>query len=1320
MNINSNQCTSNRPTTPQLPVFEEEPVSPSSTTSDNPHPFSDFSILHFNCQNSVQITHEALTLTQFSLLALQEPWFNSHSLVFPHHNAWHRITAYDYLPSAWSDRPRVCIYLTKLIPTANFSILPSSTDIILAIDIREQNSNQAKIRVVSWYNPPNSLRGFMTLKHWLSKNLDRRIPTILVSDSNLHHLIWNPPGYLITDPLAKKLVHLCSSSGLRLISPRGVPTRFSTNTHSTTIDLAWASWNLKDKVKSCEVATNIISSDHFPVTVTLDLSVVPSPATHISFNIAKLDHKLFQDEITLRLQLPPTEYSDSLMIDNAVSNLSNAILEAAQDQGKKVTTKLNRYKSWWDVDKLTPILKNRNRARKWMIKSGLPEARACYSEWQKYFRDQISRTKANHWRKFLANCTNNDTFKAFRYVKPGSTAEIAPLKKSDGAIATTKEEQAGILYYGTSVAHAEAELSDIPSNFDEATHSDSHIFPCLEIHELRSIINKLPTRKARGEDSISNELLKLAMPAIEEQLCRIFNACFRLGFFPTIWRKAITIIIRKHGKDNYSDPNAYRPIALLSCLGKVLEKVITNRLTYWAETTKVIAAGHMGGRRNHCTDDALLLLTTWVKERWRDGEVVSALSLDVKSAYPSVHKRRLWFILHKHRCPGYLLHLVKGFLSNRSTNLRLQDYLSVTFNCDDGLPQGSPLSVILYIIYNSPLLQTSHPDPKKKELSLGFIDDIIHLVASKSLEENMIKLKTPASISLTWARTHGAIFDKKKAQLIHFSNKRQQHNLPNFIFGDAVLQPRQEIKWLGIWLDSKLLFNSHLNHVKKTGDFTIHQLRRLSKCFSGLSPKEVKRLIITVLYPRISYGSIIWFTKKNFVKANKIISSFQNTALNLILGAFRGSSTDLMYHDAYMLPFHLLITRKHHFFYLQRLTSPDTHPTQTFIKYELALSLNKHKSPIQDMLGFDILNKLIEEEMEVIYPHSFPPWTKIRSTLHNLDKPRDKIQEVIPQQVKEEEEKGSLVIFTDGSASADGGGAAAVSSSTNKTLSLPRSSFFSNHETELLGILLASQLAREQIRTSRICNPVIAMFGDNQGVLRLVNDIPRATSGQHLVIKIQTILRQLPENTKINLYWTPGHAGIDLNEKADELAKQASSEQTNSYRLPASLGSLKKKCKASSNLKLFPFRPGSKPFTTKPKEISESLLSMEKGRTATIIQLRAGHSPLNDHLFKRQLVESPLCSVCKVKETTEHFLIFRRKYKAARKRFRNRIREEEIRVNWNNAIKILDTPKVFFILSEFILETQRFVFFQSYTQDPAREAPSRNKVSKRRRSALNT
>lgn len=174
------QAPSNSSNPPPLPDFFSDISSESDLNTDPPLSLTELSILHFNCKNSIQITHKSLTHTQHSILALQEPWFNSHTLNFPHHEAWHCVSAYDYSPTSWSDRPRVCLYISKKIHSQQIVTLPSSSDIILAVDIKDRTSLQTKIRIISWYNPPGSVRGFMTLEFWLNKYHQRQIPTILL------------------------------------------------------------------------------------------------------------------------------------------------------------------------------------------------------------------------------------------------------------------------------------------------------------------------------------------------------------------------------------------------------------------------------------------------------------------------------------------------------------------------------------------------------------------------------------------------------------------------------------------------------------------------------------------------------------------------------------------------------------------------------------------------------------------------------------------------------------------------------------------------------------------------------------------------------------------------------------------------------------------------------------------------------------------------------------------------------------------------------------------------------------------------------------
>lgn len=561
-----------------------------------------------------------------------------------------------------------------------------------------------------------------------------------------------------------------------------------------------------------------------------------------------------------------------------------------------------------------------------MVLSKTYEAACCYWEWNNYVKFSINELKRTHWRTFLAKAQSGLTFKAFKYTQTQGSNAIAPLYRDDRSLATDKDEQAKLLFKGTSVVNNVCNTSDITDHIQILAPLDH---PRTSEHEVGEVIRGLLLRKAKGGDGVPNELIKIAESILTPILTRVFNECLTQGYFPKTWKTATTAILRKFDKEDYSEAGAYRPIALLSCLGKVFETVLARRITYWAETNKILAQGHMGGRRQRSTDDAFVILTSWIYHKWREGKVVSGLFLDVKSAYPSVHKQRLTDLLRKKLCPDYIVQQVENYLDNRTTDLQLQDYLSEKFEVADGLPQGSPLSVILYIIYNSSLLINLDVDFSSNKISLGFIDDITHLVADKDIDMNVLNLEEEGENALEWGRLNRAIFDQRKAQVMHFTHKR--HNNPKVYFGNQLLEPKAELRWLGLWLDPKLSFGPHIQKMQQRGKTTVSQLSRINRCYWGTNPKETKNLITAVLKPRILFGSVVWFNTKTEGKVTKIFNLLQNAAHRIALGAFKSSPTTLMSHDANMESFKDAAIKYAHNFVYKRLTAPRSHRTKRIL-----------------------------------------------------------------------------------------------------------------------------------------------------------------------------------------------------------------------------------------------------------------------------------------------------------------------------------------------------------------------------------------------------
>ena len=225
--------------------------------------------------------------------------------------------------------------------------------------------------------------------------------------------------------------------------------------------------------------------------------------------------------------------------------------------------------------------------------------------------------------------------------------------------------------------------------------------PCqdeVSEEDITKVVWRLKPDKAPGNDEITNRVVKLAIRVIGKQVARLFTACLRLGYHPRAFRTAVTVVLRKPGKPDYSDPAAYRPIALLNTLGKVLESIVAGRISTLAERYSLLPDEQYGARPGRSTEDALLNLQETIQAEWTRAPraVISILALDVSKAFDRVSHERLLHNLRKRRIPDLLVDWVKSFLGDRETAFRIGSYTSSQRATSCGIPQGSPLSPILY------------------------------------------------------------------------------------------------------------------------------------------------------------------------------------------------------------------------------------------------------------------------------------------------------------------------------------------------------------------------------------------------------------------------------------------------------------------------------------------------------------------------------------------------------------------------------------------------------------------------------------------------
>lgn len=167
----------------------------------------------------------------------------------------------------------------------------------------------------------------------------------------------------------------------------------------------------------------------------------------------------------------------------------------------------------------------------------------------------------------------------------------------------------------------EAELSDIRPRHRYPTPLD---VPPITATEVQNAILHTKPKKSLRPDGLPNLVLQRLLPLITHYLTNLFNACLRLHYCTEHFRRSRTVVIRKPGKPSYADPKAYRPIALLSTIGKVLEAIFASRLSYLVENYQLLLRNHMGGRRGRSCEHALHTLLERTHREWRDGTLVAS------------------------------------------------------------------------------------------------------------------------------------------------------------------------------------------------------------------------------------------------------------------------------------------------------------------------------------------------------------------------------------------------------------------------------------------------------------------------------------------------------------------------------------------------------------------------------------------------------------------------------------------------------------------------------------------------------------------------
>ena len=353
-------------------------------------------------------------------------------------------------------------------------------------------------------------------------------------------------------------------------------------------------------------------------------------------------------------------------------------------------------------------------------------------------------------------------------------------------------------------------------------------------------------------------------PPINTPLTTNFKAIIDLKSYYNPWKEFIMVVLRKPSKPNYETPKAYRPIALISTMAKLLTSIIAENLSRIVEQHHILPKNHFGGRPGQSTSDAIHYLISKIHAAWNKNKVASVLFLDVEGAFPNAVTARLIHNLKKRRIPNSIVNFVKQLLTNRSTRLKFNDYLSDPIPISNGIGQGDPLSMILYILYNADLLET--PLNQINEDAIGYVDNIAVIAIGENFDDTTNRLKNlmmREDRGLEWSRSHNSKFKVNKSAVMHFTrkttqdpdtNKRIPIPSPNLIIKGQTVNEVKSYKCLGILINNKLNWKEQAQRATAKVTNWILQFRRLTKLSTGVKLKLMHQLYLAVALPKIAYG----------------------------------------------------------------------------------------------------------------------------------------------------------------------------------------------------------------------------------------------------------------------------------------------------------------------------------------------------------------------------------------------------------------------------------------------------------------------------------
>lgn len=733
--------------------------------------------------------------------------------------------------------------------------------------IVEDSSGQLLISAV--YSPPkHNIKQEYYEKFF--KSLGNRF--IAGGDYNAKHTQW---GSRLTTSKGRQLLSAAQKLNLKHVSS-GEPTYWPTDMKKVP-DLI--DFFITKGINSINISCNSsygLSSDHSPVVLNLSEEFLQTKMrTYLSSHYT--DWQKFKRCVieNINLKIPLKSEAD---INEAVEHFNDCIQQAAWSSTpvpvpKQINSKLSLH--------VREKIAEKRQARKTWQQSRHPKDKSTLNKLSTELKKLIEHETNQKFEKYLSTLDTSaksdySLWKAAKQINASTTAQ-PPILRSDKTWAKSNQEKA--TEFGNYLVNVfkpnsvDATMDTmVLQRLDEAHQLDLPIrkFKCCEV---KTAIGNLIGKKSAGYDLITPKLLKEMPENGVKFLTQLFNAIISTGNMPCQWKVAKIIMILKPGKTP-TEPTSYRPISLLPITSKLLESLFLKRFMPIIDSKKIIPQHQFGFRKNHGTIEQIHRLVEQIFTSFEEKKYCTAAFLDVSQAFDKVWHDGLLFKLKNVIPINYYL-FIRSYLQNRYFFVENGEEMSELYPVSSGVPQGSVMGPILYLIFTADL-------PLSENVVIGtFADD----TAVLSVDSDPIKASQKLQASLDkicrWTKCWGIKTNETKSVNVTFTTRKG--TCPPVMINDTPIPTSSSAKYLGMHLDHKLNWKNHIFVKRKALGLQLRKMFCLLNKKSKLSTNNKVNLYKVILKPIWTYGIQLWGTA---AQSNiDILQRFQSKVLRSIVNA---------------------------------------------------------------------------------------------------------------------------------------------------------------------------------------------------------------------------------------------------------------------------------------------------------------------------------------------------------------------------------------------------------------------------------------------------